>query len=1196
MFTRWLWCCLLLCTFAFGQGTTSRVVGTVSDSTGAVVPNASVKLTNENTGVSYSTTSTDAGNYVFEAIQIGLYRVEVEAPGFKKYVSPGNQLTIGQAMTVNAVLQVGAQTEKVEVVAAAEIVQTSQSSNLGPLVNQKTITDMPIVATRRRDPTAILQVVPGMNNGANTGGGGHMNGARDRAWNFTLDGIDMNETSAGGGIGNNPIRVNPESVSEMRIISSNPSAEFGRNSGATVTLVTRSGTNELHGNAFWFYRTPRLNANQWENNIDGIGKQNFVQHIFGGSVGGPIIKNKLFYFANWQELRAARSVTQTATVLTASARQGIFRYATSGRNTPFGAPGASVDANGNPVVATANYNILANDPLRKGVDKAIQELVTLTPTPNNFTGGDGLNTGLYIFRPTETEEQRDLTGKVDYVWNDKNALYFRVYGGFQNTLCDGVNGGLPAVPGAPCLTDTKRSPLNMAFNWRNNLAPNKTNEFVVGWSKFFFDFPNPEQDLTKVTVSAPYTIPLGYYYNNARELRTLQFVDNFSWIKGKHAIKFGTNIRLVQHLDTRGSIGGQNSSPIAALTTGTNNAVDPNAFNLPSGIQQANDRPALENMINFLLGRVNTVAQGFVAKGNQFTTGTFDFDSRFYEFDFYVQDTWKVSKNLTIDYGLRLDARLAPRSGGGTPLYVPNFVPVAGAAPSNTLKWQSADKLWNDDWNNFGPSVGFAWDPFGTGKTSIRGNYRLAYDRMPTFTISSAVLPNMPGSTLGVVDNAQGQAGVRLSDLKPITPTRAPADLQQPIPFSNNNNTVVDPRLETPQTNMWSFGIQREIFNRTVLEVNYIGRRAHNLLGAYNVNQAEIRRNGFIDAFKVVQAGGDSPLMNQIFLADSRRGANETGSQLVRRLFPSQLSLNSVAAVASSAATRAQGTTNLTDASGLGPYFFYRYPQFSGGLTVVDSNDFSTYNGLQVMLDRRFRSGATVQVNYTLSKSLDTRSFDPVFTLAASGNSQSAGSSPFDIENRRLNYALSDFDRTHNLGANFVLELPFGRGKRFGGNANAFWNRIIGGWQMAGLLNYSSGRPFSVFGGTNSFSNQVQSFANCNGCSRTDGEVHEEGGIVWYLYPNERAKFSVPGVGELGNTGRNFLRGPSFYNLDASFSKRTVLTERLSLELRADFSNLTNTPSFGAPTATVTSTIFGRIRNTVVSSSRQTMLGAKLTF
>ncbi len=226
-----------------------------------MVSGAKVVLSNDQTGVAFTTQTEAGGNYQFEAIQIGFYTVAVEMAGFKKFSSKGNQVSVGGPSTVNVVLEVGNVVESVEVAAVAEQVQLSQSGNIGPLVNERMMKEMPIVAARRRDPTAILTYMPGMNSGSNTGGGGHMNGARDRAWNFTLDGIDMNEVSAGGGVGNNPIRVNPDSVAEMKVVTSNATAEFGRNSGAQVAMVTKSGTNELHGNMFWFYRTPRLNAN-----------------------------------------------------------------------------------------------------------------------------------------------------------------------------------------------------------------------------------------------------------------------------------------------------------------------------------------------------------------------------------------------------------------------------------------------------------------------------------------------------------------------------------------------------------------------------------------------------------------------------------------------------------------------------------------------------------------------------------------------------------------------------------------------------------------------------------------------------------------------------------------------------------------------------------------------------------------------
>jgi hypothetical protein len=873
---------------------------------------------------------------------------------------------------------------------------------------------------------------------------------------------------------------------------------------------------------------------------------------------------------------------------------------TTGRNTPAGVTGASVDASGNPIVPTATYNIVANDPLKLGIDPTIKALVDATPLPNRFDLGDGLNVAGLVYRPTETEQQRDLTFKVDHILNEKNAFYGRVYWGFQNTLCDSVNGGLPRVPDGPCLENTLRKPRNYAFNWRSNPKAAITNEFVAGWSEFWFDFPNPYQDLSKPTItsvaasgSSAYTIPISYQYNNTRKLETLQFLDNLSLFKGKHNLKMGTNIRLIKQIDDRGSVGGLNSG--LEVTMGTTNPVDPVLYNMPQSQMNANDFAQLRTMTHFELGIVEQIRQGFVASGDQFVKGTFQFQSKYNEYDFYFQDSWKVRKNLTVDLGLRLDARMAPRSAVSEPILTPNYIPVAGAAPKNNLTW-SAGQLWNDDWNNFGPSVGIAWDPFGKGKTSIRTNYRLAYDRVPTFLVSGALLPNMPGSTLGVTDVTYGASNGRLSNMPSLTIPAKPSDLRQPIPFSVNSNTVVDPSLETPTTNMWSFGIQHEILNRTVLEVNYLGRRAYNLLGAYNVNQTEIRKNGFLDAFKAVQAGGQSALFDQIFAADSRRRTGETGADFARRLYGDTIRLGNVGSLATSIAQRPEKGTNLTDASGLGPTFFMPYPQFSGGLSVIDSNDFSTYHSLQVSLNRQFARGAQVGVSYVWSKSLDTRSYDPALTVYTGGNNQSASSTPLDINNRKLNYALSNFDRTHSLLSNFVYELPFGRGQRWGSSTNEVVSRLIGGWQLSGLLRATSGYPFSAYSGVLGFNSVTQSFVNCTGCSRDMGNTHMENGYVWYFSSDDRAKMSAPAAGEIGNSGRNFFRGPGYFNLDFSLAKKTRITERFSLELRADVSNLTNTPSFEIPTATYTSSLFGRIGATLVSSPRQIMLGTKLNF
>lgn len=1183
---------------AFGQGTTSRVIGTVQDPSGAGIVGAEIRLINEGTNAVFAARSAENGAYFFESVQPGVYTVQVETKGFKKFASRGNRVSIGQPATVNVTLELGALTEVVTVEAQTEAVQTSTSGNIGNLFNETLIKDLPIVGTRGRNPLDLVTRQPGVVSGANTGGGVHVNGARDRAWNFTLDGIDANETSAGGS-NFAPIRSNPDMLQEFRVLTGNATAEYGRNSGGQVAMVTKSGTNDIHGSAFWFYRTPRLNANEWENNLNNVGKRQFVQNIPGGSVGGPVIKNKLFYYGNVQLLRARESALITRTVYTQSAREGNWRYVRGGRNLPAGVPGASIDASGNvlPGINIGTYNIGASDPERIGYNSRIRPLIQQAPLPNNFTVGDGLNTAGFNFTALQIEKQHDVTLKGDYVLNDKNTVYARVSFGRQDTTCDRANGGSPWFPGGDCVVNTMRDPKNYAFNWRTAPRASMTNELVVGLNQFAFDFNTPSADITKINISngAPVTIADYYEVGNARRLKTWQIVDNFSWFRGPHSVKFGVNFRLASHRDVRGSIGGYNSTQNANFSR-LINTVDAARFNLPADINQQFDRVNLESSINFQLGRVGATNRGFVAEGDAFRTGVYNFLAKFNEYDYYVQDTWKIARNLTIDLGLRLEMKMAP-SNPDDRIRRPDQIAVAGAAPSNTLRWVSGS-LYRSDKNNFGPSLGFAWDPFASGKTSIRGNYRIAYDRINTFLFSSAVFQNLPGIVDGLEDQTFGQAGGRLQNLRELQPpNRKPSDLAQPAPFSTRTITVADPNFETPTTHQWSFNIQREIWRNTVFEVSYIGRRAHNLFGAYNANQTQIRTNGFLDAARIVNAGGDSPLINQIMSVDTRRQAAETGSQAFRRIYVTELRNNSIGAISQDLARRVVSGRGQVEAAGLSPYFFVSYPQFAAALNVVDSNDWSTYNALQMQLERRLSNGLSWQFSYTFAKSLDTRSFDPAFTVVATSNAQSAGGTPFDISNRRLNYGLSDFDRRHVVQTYWLYEFPFGRGRKYLNSANGFIDRLAGGWQIAGFGTFQSGRPFSAYSGNFTFNNVVQSFANCNGCDAEMGRAQDgPGGVIWFFTQEQIAKFSQPAMGELGNTGRNAFRSPGGWGVDASILKRTRITERVNMELRADMTNFFNHAIFGAPTATLTSTIYGRIRDTVISGSRKIQIGAKIIF
>lgn len=1212
----------------FGQGTTSRTTGTVVDANGAAVAGATVTLTNEGTNVSFNTQTSSTGAYAFDLIPPGTYNISVEKAGFKKFVSTGNVVQINQPATVNVTMQVGDVSALVTVAATAEAVQTSSSGNIGSTIDQKTLESLPIVGTRGRNPLDLLNFQPGVVVGGNTGGGVNVHGSRDRSFNFTLDGVDINESSAGGS-NFTPLRPNPDSLQEFQIVTSNFTAELGRSSGAQVTLVTKSGTNQLHGSAFEYYQTPRFNAKSYTGNINNLPKDQFVQHIFGGSLSGPIIKNKLFYFGNLQMLRAYDTALVTRTVYTQSVRDGIFRYVVGRANAPNGSATPSVDAAGASVLppcsatvttlCIATYNI-GNNPAGITRDSTLLSAINAQPLPNNFNAGDGLNTAGFNFGSPQHEKQYDFVTKVDYTLNEKNTIYVRYAQGAQNTFGDSANGGRPIFPNSPNLVDTFRSPKNLAINYRWNPTPRLINEFVLGLNRFAFSFdtpqPDPAANYTFINIATPNT----NFISNARKLNTWQFVDNITLDYSPHVFKFGTNMRFGRHTDDRSSVAGIGLEPAVSF----GGAAGYTAFNLPaSGATSinANDLTRLQNTINDQLGRVNSVSQAFVTDPNnpsQFAPlGTrWSFIAKYPELDFYAQDNWRVRPNFVVDLGVRWEIKLNPRSDG-RPILVPNRPFTLGNPGANDLKWVEGD-LFKNDFGVILPSVGFAWDPSKSGKTSIRGNYRIASDRLASQLLGANIYQNIPGNALGATNTAFGQGGGLYRNVTPViaslTPSSTPDALRQPAAFGAGSINVFDPNFQFPQVHSWSLSFQREIAKRMVLEVNYIGKHGVHLTGGYNANQANIKAKvagqseSFLDAFNAVRSNTsyNSPLINQLLTGSA---TNNAGTALFRTLNPTALTQGSVGALAVNTSQRLCAAANVTagvctsanlnrrllDVNGFST-LLQAFPQFTGGLNVFDSNDYSNYNALELILKRSFRSGSFFQFSYTLSKSMDNRSWDPTFSTVSTGAAQSASSTPFDNNNRRLNYAWSDFDRRHVFQGLYVYELPFGNGRKFASKAPRYLDMAIGGWQLAGTLQVTSGRPFTVYSGLTTFSNVVNSLADCSGCSRNEGKLIVESGRNFWFDTASRAKFTSPAPGSIGNTGRNFFLEPRYFQTDASLSKRFRVTERIGFDLRVDARNLTNTPSFAAPTATLTSTIFGRINDSVNSTARRVQFSGKISF
>jgi hypothetical protein len=1212
----------------YGQGTTSRVTGTVIDTTGAVVPGATVNLTNEANNVSFTTQTSGGGSYAFDLIPAGVYKVSVEKSGFKKFVSTGNVVQINQPATVNISMEVGDVSAQVTVEAAAVAVQISSSGNIGSTIDQKTLESVPIVGLRGRNPLDLLNYQPGVVSGGNTGGGVNVHGSRDRAFNFTLDGVDVNESSAGGS-NFTPLRPNPDSLQEFQVVTGGFTAELGRSSGAQVTMVTRSGTNQIHGNAFEYYQTPKFSAKSYSGNINNLPKEQFVQNIFGGGVGGPIIKDKLFYFANLQMLRAYDTALVTRTVYTQSARSGLFRYVVGRANAAAGTATPSVDAAGNPVLPTCGATVTAlcirsyditNNPAGISIDPTLSAAIKAQPLPNNFNTGDGLNTAGFNFGSPEHEKQYDFVTKFDYRLNDKNLIYVRYAQGEQNTLGDAANAGRPIFPDSPDFVDTFRNPKNLAINYRWSPTNRFINEFILGLNKFAFSFDTPEPDPNIPYAFLDIATANTNFVSNARRLQTWQYVDNVTLDYSPHVIKSGVNFRFGQQTDDRSSVAGIGIEPTVTFS----GAAGYTGFALPAAGStsiNANDLTRLQNAVNNLLGRVGTVSQAFVSDPNnpgQFAPAAtrWNYTAKYPELDFYAQDSWRLRPNLTLDLGVRWEIKLNP-SSDGRPILIPNQPVTLGSAQTNTLKWTPGN-LFKNDFGKVLPSIGFAWDPFKSGKTSIRANYRVSSDRIATQLFAASIYQNIPGNALGASNTTYGQGGGLFRNVGPViaalAPSSTPDALRQPAAFSTSSINVIDPALQFPQVHSWTASFQREISKNNVLEINYIGKHGVHLLGGYNANQVNINAKvpgqgeSFLDAFNNIRANPsyNSPLINLIF---SGNAANNGGTARFRASNTSNISLGNVGAAAVVASqktcvaddvtagicTNAQRGQRLFDLYGFSS-LLQPYSQFTGGLNVFDSNDYSWYHGMEIIFKRRMNAGLTAQISYTLSRSMDNRSWDPSLSTVSTGAVQSASSTPFDNSDRSLNYAWSDFDRRHVLQGSYFYDLPFGNGKAFGSGLPKGLDYIIGGWQLSGLLVVQSGRPFTVYSGLTTFSNVVNSMADCNGCSRDMGKLVVESGRNFWFDSDARAKFSSPAPGSIGDSGRNFFLQPGSFQTDASLSKQFRITERVSFDFRVDAKNLTNTPSFSAPTATLTSSIFGRINDSVDNAARRIQFSGKINF
>lgn len=1218
------------------QTSTSSISGVISDPSGSVIPNARVKATHELTGVSQEQTTTEAGFYSFPSLPVGPYSIAVEMRGFKSVITKGNLLQVGSPISVNLTLQLGETSETVDVQATAEQLQTS-SAAIGNVVERKAIVDLPL---NGRNPLNLLALEPGVvqRSQGTAGTGVHVNGSRDFAFNTTIDGIEANESSVPNPL-NNVYRLNPDNVQEYKVTTNNATPEEGRNSGASVSVATRSGSNQFHGTAFEFLRNTALNANAWFANALGNPKPDMKLNQFGAEFSGPIVRNKTFFFGSWQNtnLNTAQPINQVfsgvPSVYTPEALAGRYRYLKTDPNNPFILNGVRITQNSTLLVdpatgalrpgvrncsgdsdtnCIATYNMFAADPRGIGGDAKILAMLNSFPRPNSYASGDGLNTAAYFWNSPYRVRGPNVMGRIDHSFSERDTFFARYLFADNNTLDGDPNNSRPQVfPGFPPLGEVFRRSHNLAVSYRRVISPRIVNELTAGFSRFMFLFTQGEANPDFPDI-APYSFTnISYPYRAVprtnRAVTTPQILDNLSIVSGAHQFKMGFNFRFYQHNDQRGQPGGVNVTPVLSFSRITR---PPSGFVTP--VTSAAGRPGIAGPDNNRLLSALNELMGIPAQLSQVFLGDIKNDTylpyrtgdsvslwaqgqRLKQYNFYFQDEWRVRRNVTLNYGFRWEINTAPTEAGGR-VYVPEGDLTSTITFVNKERWYQ-----NNNVNAIAPRFGVTWSPWA--KTVIRTGYGIAFDPIASFQIT-AVAGRVPGITTNCQSVPGGNTtpgcvpapNIRINEGFPFelqVPSAKPSTfLTPPVQrlVTAPNTAFFDQNLKLPTVHQWNLNIQQELPMGIVAQMGYIGRRGTRLYRAYNLNQ--INADPILPSFLLMQANVAArcrPDGSNCPVGVAGQPVPIVTSGLVTAAFVN--SSTSLTELQQNAAGTMAGRIEQTTLNGR-----LRPNQQFATMTYIDSGGDSYFHSFQSTLRKRFSDGLQLGLSYALSKSIDNQSVDPVAASSGGGLSTTNSRTPADTRNWRNERAVSDFDRRHVLSTIWLYELPVGRGKPLLGSAGPVINHILGGWSFNGLYSFSTGEPFTVTSGVRTSNYSHVSRAEFVDGIKPDASLKSAPGVIGPVLFADASGFRIPAPGTNG-AGRNLFRSPNYWNMDIGIQKTFSLTERVRLQFRSEFFNVFNHANFDNPVAAtdgsnqITSSIFGRTCcETVAPSSTQNII------
>jgi hypothetical protein len=1146
---------------AGAQTASIRLEGIVWDPTGEPLSDVGLTAIDEETGRQIETVSDSEGYYRFLALPPGVYTVTAKAKGFKDVVHRNKRLFSPESAIENFSFEVSAIEKELT---PSETPKVNDSATSGSF-SRRELDSLPLL---NRNPFTLLIYEPGVQISAGSESESTVNGARKMMNRITLDGLSISDPTTPI-MGSSLLTTTPDTIADMQMFTSGAKAEYGESGGGQFVLASRAGAKTWSGEAYDYFRTRLLNANEFFTNTLNFPRPGLASNIFGLSVTGPI-GEKTRIFGNFEGNLTDQQLIENRLVLTDSAKTGIFKW-------------FSPDDSKRTDETMKSFNIAANDPRGLGIDSSIAAILEKLPEPNNKLIGDYLNLQGYRFDVPVDSTQNRVDVRLDHSLKANHQLFFHFNMGNTDST-DTLNGAEATYPGEQSgryLNNTWTA--TFGSDWI--LSPRKVNELRIGYIHPKAELKRPARLTTPMYLANSWSNPLDTSFPRTNKFPAFEIVDNFSQSMNRHSLKYGASFRRAAQdiVDYSGLY------PNITFGRDINNHGNiPDSSVGPSEQTEISesDRIRFENLYNDLLGRIESVSQTFYSK----PTGTLALGTprnRNFAtngFSAFVQDDWKIRRNLTLNLGLRYEVRTSPRERDGLQSVLDKASRINASAQISNFSIAAKDKWYSTDMGNLAPRIGFSWDINGSGNTVLRGAYGVYYDHI-NGAITDFVDRNSPGlsKTVSVYPNLDN-GDVRLSDGIPIP--AAPGVVSTPSATRSQNVAVLNPNLKTPRVDQFNIMLEKK-FLGVLLEVGYTATRGKDLFQYTNLNQTKTRGD-FLQAFNELKDYRD----NGTPVPQTNTLAQIFGSPMAAFYFMKGSNFDSgeVGAAADQMDLNYYGNY---DGAGVSEFYIRNFPQFDkfyyGSNTAK-----SWYDSFQFGI-RKTTNHLNLRVFYTWSKSLDTMSSD--------GDSYVAPSDSFQT---KINKAPSDFDRRHVLNAAWNYAIPYGRTRNPDSESPKWIGGLLGGWNFGALLVKQSGQRFTVTTGLQHLFSGVSSTANLDtGDTDTDssekhgsrsmGAIYKNSGNIYWFNPTQAAYFTNPGAGEVGSSGRNSFIGPHYFNMDAVLHKKFYLNEDKYLQLRIEGFNVFNNTHYGLPGTNLNSGDFGIITRTI-GSPRSLQVALRLKF